>query len=86
MSLNSILNIANSGLQTAQTQLRVVSDNVANVNTPGYVRKVAEQTSLTTQGIGAGVTVSQIRLATGPFPAVGQPERRFRGRPPGRPL
>lgn len=67
MSLNSILNIANSGLQTAQTQLRVVSDNVANVNTPGYVRKVAEQTSLTTQGVGAGVTVSQIRLATDRF-------------------
>jgi len=67
MSLNSIINIANTGLQTAQTQLRVVSDNVANVNTPGYVRKIAEQTSLTTQGVGSGVTVSQIRLATDRF-------------------
>ena len=54
MSLSSILNIANSGLQTAQTQLRVVSDNVSNVNTPGYIRKIAEQNSLTTQGVGSG--------------------------------
>jgi len=67
MSLSSILNIANSGLQTAQTQLRVVSDNVSNVNTPGYVRKIAEQNSLTTQGVGSGVEVSRIRLATDRF-------------------
>ena len=67
MSLSSILNIANSGLQTAQTQLRVVSDNVSNVNTPGYVRKIAEQTSLTTNGVGSGVEVSRIRLATDRF-------------------
>ncbi|MBN8529960.1 MAG: flagellar hook-associated protein FlgK [Caulobacterales bacterium] len=67
MSLGSILNIANSGLQTAQTQLRVVSDNVANVNTPGYVRKVAEQVALTNEGLGSGVEVARIRLATDSF-------------------
>ncbi len=67
MSLNTILNIASSGLQTAQTQLRVVSDNVSNVNTPGYVRKIAEQVSLTTQGVGSGVEVARIRLATDRF-------------------
>ena len=67
MSLNSILNIATSGLQTAQTQLRVVSDNVSNVNTPGYVRKVADQVSITSQGIGAGVEVARVRLATDRF-------------------
>jgi flagellar hook-associated protein 1 FlgK len=67
MSLNTIMNIANSGLQTAQTQLRVVSDNVSNVNTPGYVRKIAEQQSLTTLGVGTGVEVARIRLATDRF-------------------
>jgi len=67
MSLNSIMSIANSGLAAAQTQLRVVSDNVANVNTPGYIRKVAEQVSLTTEGLGSGVEVSRIRLATDRF-------------------
>lgn len=67
MSLNSILNIANSGLATAQTQLRVVSDNVANVNTPGYVRKIADQTSRTTEGVGSGVEIARVRLATDRF-------------------
>ncbi|RZJ32681.1 MAG: flagellar hook-associated protein FlgK [Brevundimonas sp.] len=67
MSLNSIMNTANSGLIAAQTQLRVVSDNVSNVNTPGYVRKIADQTTLVSQGVGSGVEVSRIRLATDRF-------------------
>ncbi|HRJ64813.1 MAG TPA: flagellar hook-associated protein FlgK, partial [Brevundimonas sp.] len=67
MSLNAIMNTASSGLQTAQTQLRVVSDNVSNVNTPGYVRKIAEQRTLTSQGLGSGVEVARIRLATDRF-------------------
>jgi flagellar hook-associated protein 1 FlgK len=60
MSLTSIMNIATSGLQTAQAQLRVTSDNIANVNTAGYVRKVVDQTSAVTQGRGAGVD-AQVR-------------------------
>ena len=67
MSLNAIMNTATTGLTTAQTQLRVVSDNVSNVNTPGYVRKIADQVSLTSQGMGAGVEVARIRLATDRF-------------------
>lgn len=67
MSLSTILNIANSGLTTAQTQLRVVSDNVSNVNTPGYIRKIADQQSVSVQGAGAGVEVARIRLATDRF-------------------
>ena len=54
MSLTSIMNIATSGLQTAQAQLRVTSDNIANVNTPGYVRKIADQSAAVTGGYGAG--------------------------------
>lgn len=67
MSLNAIMSTATSGLQAAQTQLRVVSDNVSNVNTPGYVRKIADQRTLTSQGMGSGVEVSRIRLATDRF-------------------
>ncbi|HYC73518.1 flagellar hook-associated protein FlgK [Brevundimonas sp.] len=67
MSLNAIMNTATSGLSAAQTQLRVVSDNVSNVNTPGYVRKIADQVTLTSQGMGAGVEVARIRLATDRF-------------------
>jgi flagellar hook-associated protein 1 FlgK len=67
MSLNAIMNTATSGLAAAQTQLRVVSDNVSNVNTPGYVRKIADQVSLSSQGMGTGVEVARIRLATDRF-------------------
>lgn len=67
MSLNSIMNIATSGLQTAQAQLRVTSDNIANVNTAGYVRKITDQTAAVTTGFGAGVEVSSVRLATDRF-------------------
>ncbi len=67
MSLNSIMNIGVSGLQTAQTQLRVVSDNISNVNTPGYVRKIVDQTAAMANGYGAGVDVARVRLATDRF-------------------
>lgn len=67
MSLNAIMNTATSGLSAAQTQLRIVSDNVSNVNTPGYVRKIGDQVSMTSQGMGTGVEVARIRLATDRF-------------------
>ena len=67
MSLTSILANANSGLQASQTALRTVSDNVANVDTPGYVRKVADQQSMSSSGQGAGVTVARIRNVTDQF-------------------
>ena len=65
--LSNILNIANSGLQTAQTGLRTVSDNVSNVNTPGYIRKVADQQSVAVDGRGGGVDIVAIRLAADKF-------------------
>lgn len=67
MSLGLIMNIANSGMHTAQSQLRTVSDNVSNINTPGYVRKIADQQSLSTQGAGSGVEIARVRLATDRF-------------------
>lgn len=67
MSLNSIMNIATSGMSAAQTQLRVVSDNVSNVNTPGYIRKVADQQAWAQHGVGTGVEITRIRLATDRF-------------------
>ncbi|MBE7220029.1 MAG: flagellar hook-associated protein FlgK, partial [Caulobacteraceae bacterium] len=68
MSLNSALSIASSGLQVAQAGLKVTSDNVANVNTPGYVRKVADQQSVYVAGQGGlGVSIAQIRTASDTF-------------------
>ena len=63
MTLNSIMATATSGMSVAQTGLGAVSDNIANVNTPGYVRKIVDQSSLVSQGAGVGVSVAQIRRA-----------------------
>lgn len=63
MSLNSLIGAGLSGLQTAETQLRVVSDNVSNVDTSGYIRKIAEQTPTASNGVGTGVNIASIKLA-----------------------
>src|SRR5262249_43283980 len=65
VSLTSIINAGMSGLMAAQTQLRVVSDNISNVSTPGYIRKVAYQTPIVMPGgQGAGVEVTSVKLST----------------------
>ena len=66
-SLSSIMNIATSGLYTAQSGLNVVSKNVANANTEGYVRLEQQQSNLNYGGINGGVTVDAIRRATNTF-------------------
>lgn len=55
MSLTLGLNTALSGLLTAQRGLDVISQNVVNVNTKGYVRKVMNPESRIVSGTGAGV-------------------------------
>ena len=57
MSLSIALKTANSGLLAAQSGLRTVSDNIANVNTPGYVRKTLDQSQLSVNGMGMGVRI-----------------------------
>jgi flagellar hook-associated protein 1 len=67
MSLSSILNVGTSGLLVAQTQLRTVSDNIANVNTPGYARRVVDQSSRSLSEMGGGVEVAGIRRVVDQF-------------------
>jgi flagellar hook-associated protein 1 FlgK len=55
---------AASGLIAAQTGLRTVSDNIANVNTPGYVRKTVDQQPLVVGGMGMGVEISGVKRVT----------------------
>lgn len=55
MSLTLGLNSALSGLLTNQKGLDVISQNVVNVNTKGYVRKEMTPESRVVNGIGAGV-------------------------------
>lgn len=55
MSLTLGLNTALSGLLTSQRGLDVISQNVVNVNTKGYTRKVMTPESRVLAGRGAGV-------------------------------
>src|SRR2546423_323512 len=64
MSLTAALQTATSGLMAAQTGLRAVSDNIANVNTTGYVRKTVDQQPLVVNGVGMGVEVTGIKRVT----------------------
>ncbi|MEM6492731.1 MAG: flagellar basal body protein, partial [Pseudomonadota bacterium] len=54
------LNNALSGLKASQRALGVISDNIANANTEGYVRKVAQPSSVVLDGQGAGVEIGRI--------------------------
>ncbi len=67
MSLNAIMNTATSGMMAAQTGLRVTSDNIANVNTTGYVRKTISQSNMLSNGMGVGVNIDAIKRATDRF-------------------
>jgi len=64
MSLTASLKAASSGLNAAQASLRAVSDNIANVNTPGYVRKQVIQSALVVDGAGMGVKVDGVKRIT----------------------
>ncbi|HTX50726.1 MAG TPA: flagellar hook-associated protein FlgK, partial [Caulobacteraceae bacterium] len=67
MSLTGMMSIALSGMQTAQTALTTVSNNITNENTPGYAQEVVDQTSVVAGGAGAGVTVNDIRRVTNTY-------------------
>ncbi|MCF8505989.1 MAG: flagellar hook-associated protein FlgK [Caulobacter sp.] len=67
MSLTNIMSSATTGLMAAQTGLRTVSDNIANINTAGYVRKVVNQAPLVSAGMGVGVDITGISRAADAF-------------------
>ena len=60
MSLTSALQSTLSGLQVAQAQIQVTSNNVANVNTEGYTRKLATPATRAVNGETAGVQLTNI--------------------------
>ena len=60
MGLTQALATAMSGLRTNQAALSLVSSNVANIETPGYVRKTVNQVQTTTGTGSAGVSVTGV--------------------------
>jgi len=64
MSLGSVLSIASGGVANIESLLGVVSQNVANANTPGYAAEVGTQEALTVDGIGMGVRTGPTTLVS----------------------
>ena len=60
MSLSLAIQTALSGLQANQSALQVTSNNISNVNTPGFTRKTIEFEARRLADVGAGVNVSTI--------------------------
>ncbi len=60
MSLGQALATAMSGLRANQAALALVSSNVANAETPGYIRKSLIQTATTTADYGSSVRVAGV--------------------------
>jgi flagellar hook-associated protein 1 len=63
MSLSSALSIAMSGLTASQAGLSIVSSNVANAGTAGYVSQSLNLNEYGTGGVGTGVQVAGITRA-----------------------
>ena len=59
MALSDIFGTALSGLTAAQAGLRTVSNNIANVSTPGYARETTNVTTAVIGGRVAGVSVGE---------------------------
>ncbi len=55
MTLDGVIHLASSGLDSISKRLAVVSQNVANASTPGYVRETVAVSSATAAGEGTGV-------------------------------
>lgn len=60
MSLTQALNISASGLRAAQAGLALVSSNVANADTPGYVRKTLLQSNQGVTNLAPSVSVTGV--------------------------
>ncbi|MBY0565608.1 MAG: flagellar hook-associated protein FlgK [Hyphomonadaceae bacterium] len=65
--LSTVLLSGLSGLRAAQTSLGVASQNIANANTPGYVRGETVLAPRSGLGDGGGVQVVEIRRAADRF-------------------
>lgn len=60
MSLSQALSTSTAGLRTTQSALALIASNVANAETPGYVRKTLVQSTTAAGTNGVGVRVASI--------------------------
>jgi flagellar hook-associated protein 1 FlgK len=67
VNLNGITASALSALQTNQAALGVVSNNVSNINTPGYSREVVNESTSMSDGQLAGVDIASVQRVADQF-------------------
>ena len=67
VSLNGIAASALSALKTSSAALGVVSNNVANLNTPGYARRVVNEQTLAAGGQLMGVDIASVQRVVDQF-------------------
>lgn len=63
MSLTQALQSSAAGLRATQAGLALISSNVANAETPGYVRKTLSQVTIAGSGSGASVRTASVDRA-----------------------
>jgi flagellar hook-associated protein 1 FlgK len=59
-TLTNALTASVSSLNVAQQAISIASNNVANVDTPGYIKQKTTQTAVITGGLGQGVRIASI--------------------------
>lgn len=67
MTISSVMQAGLSALAASQAGLKVASQNIANANTPGYVRTEVTFSPLINLGEGGGVQVSSVQRAADRF-------------------
>lgn len=67
VSLNGIAGSAVSALKTNSAALGVIANNVSNLNTPGYARRIVNQQTLSAGGQLMGVDIASIQRVTSQF-------------------
>ncbi|MBZ0145986.1 MAG: flagellar basal body protein, partial [Pseudorhodoplanes sp.] len=60
MSLTQALSTSTAGLRTTQAALALIASNVANAETPGYVRKTLVQATSSAGANGVSVRIAEI--------------------------
>jgi flagellar hook-associated protein 1 len=67
VSLNGIMSSALSALQTNSAALDVVSNNISNLNTPGYARRVVNEQTEAAGGQLEGVEIAEVQRMANQF-------------------
>ena len=67
MSLSGVIGNALTGLNASQVGLRSSSNNVANVNTPGYARTTPNLISRNVGGVAMGVEIEGVTRVADKF-------------------